>query len=136
MTYSIKQQNSLLYLLVIGLAGWLVPGGGYYLLNEPKRALLVLGAVMGTFVLGIYVGSIGVVDPVTSRPWYIAQVMTTPAAAIIGHISAGGMYPVYGKPAEIGQLYTGIAGLLNLLAIINCVYMAYLKGQEQQCLSR
>ena len=43
-------------------------------------------------------------------------------------VGAAGTYPVYGRPAEIGQIYTSIAGLLNLLCIVNAVYMAHLRS--------
>ena len=125
----IKHENPPIYLFVIGLAGWVVPGGGYYLLAEYRRAVIVFCAITVTFLLGLYVGSIGVIDPVASRPWYVAQIMNTPLVAVIGHIGAGGMYPSYGRPAELGQIYTGIAGLLNLLVIVKSVYLAHLRQE-------
>jgi hypothetical protein len=67
----------------------------------------------------------GVVDPVGSKLWYIPQVITSPAVFLIGSHTAAGGYPVYGKPAEIGQIYTSIAGMLNLLCIVKEVYTAH-----------
>ncbi len=119
-----SNENRLIFILLVGLLGWLVPGGGYFLVNEKRRAVIILLTITLTFALGVYVGSIGVVDPVEAKLWYVAQIMTTPAVAIIGHTTAGGGYPVYGRPAEIGQIYTSIAGLLNLLCIVNSLYWA------------
>ena len=127
------RENKLLFLLIVALAGWVVPGGGYYILNEKKRAIVIFAAICVTFFLGLYIGSIGVVDPVISRPWYFAQIMNSPLVAILGHHTAGGGYPVYGRPNEIGQLYTGIAGLLNLLCIVNEVYSAHLRKADAPC---
>jgi hypothetical protein len=31
----------------------------------------------------------------------------------------------YGRPHDIGQIYTAIAGAMNLLAILSAVYMAH-----------
>jgi len=111
--------------LVTGLAGWLVPGGGYLVFGDRNRALVVFLTITATFLIGLYVGSIGVVDPVQARYWYAAQVMTSPAVILIGQITRHGQFPVYGRPYEIGQIYTSIAGLLNLLCIINATYRAY-----------
>lgn len=112
-------------IMLAGLLAWLVPGAGYLVLGDRNRFLVVFVTILATFVLGLYIGSIGVVDPQQARYWYIAQVMTSPAVMLIGNITRSGQYPVYGRPYEIGQIYTSIAGLLNLLCIVNVVYLAY-----------
>ncbi len=119
-----SRENRALLMLTVGLAGWLVPGGGYVVLREYKRGLIIFVAIVLTLCVGLYVGSIGVVDPVGAKLWYLAQILSSPAVAAVGHVTAVGEYPVYGRPNEIGQIYTSIAGLLNLLCIINAVYMA------------
>ncbi|MHC4395351.1 MAG: DUF6677 family protein [Planctomycetota bacterium] len=124
------KENHLLFLLAVGLFSWLIPGGGYFLLKEKKRAIIIFTAITLTFCIGLYVGSIGVIDPVGSKFPYAGQIMTSPVVAAIGHHTRGGGYNVYGKPREIGQLYTGLAGMLNLLCIVNAVYLAYLRKTE------
>jgi hypothetical protein len=86
------------------------------------------------FCLGIYIGSIGIVDWVGSLLWFLLQIANSPLVAIIGYFTAGGAYPVYARPSEIGQIYTGTGGWLNLLCIVNSVYLAYLRktGQTEQ----
>lgn len=125
----VPKENRTLFLLIVGLAGWLVPGGGYFLVDEKKRAVIILVTTLLLFCAGIYVGSIGVIDPIGSWPWYIAQVMASPLVFVMGHYTAGGGFPVYGRPNEIGQIYTSIAGLLNLLCIINAVYLAHTRHE-------
>ncbi|MFH1370805.1 MAG: DUF6677 family protein [Planctomycetota bacterium] len=122
-----SQENPLPFLFLVGLAGWVVPGGGYFLLKETKRALIIFVMIALTFGLGVYIGSIGVVDPIGSRLWYFVQLMNSPLVAVIGRMTAGGGFPVYGRPNEMGQIYTSIAGLLNLLCIVNSVYLAHLR---------
>jgi hypothetical protein len=122
-----SQENPLPFLFLVGLAGWLVPGGGYLLLKETGRALIIFVTLALMFCLGLYIGSIGVIDPIGARPWYFAQIMNSPLVAIIGHFTATGGYPVYGRPNEMGQIYTSTAGLLNLLCIVNSVYLAHLR---------
>ena len=58
-------------------------------------------------------------------PWYLAQLVTSPAVFIIGNITKSGDYICYGRPNDVGQIYTSIAGMLNLLSIISAVYMAH-----------
>ena len=113
--------------MLVGLLAWAVPGGGYWALGDRRRALVVGIAIGITFLLGLYIGSIGVVDPMGARYWYAAQVMSSPAVFLVGRFVSTGAYTAYGRPYEIGQIYTSIAGLLNLLCIINAVYLAHLR---------
>ena len=124
------KDNHALFLIIVGLLAWLVPGAGHIALNERRRAGVICVAILLTFLVGLYVGSIGVIDPVGAKPWYAAQVMNSPVVVLLGRISAGGDYPVYARPNEIGQIYTSIAGLLNLLCIVNAIYLAHLQGVE------
>ena len=131
MTTRSKEKN-ILFLLTTGLLAWLIPGAGHFFLKENKRAIIIFVTIALTFAMGLYIGSIGVVDPAGSWHWYIAQFMTSPVVGILGHHTAAGGYPVYGRPNEIGQIYTSIAGLLNLLCIFNAVYLARLRATGQR----
>ena len=126
----LSKENHVLFLLIVGLLGWFLPGAGHLLLKEEKRALIIFATITLTFCVGLYVGSVGVIDPVGAKPWYVAQIMNSPLVAVLGHLTAGGGFPVYGRPNEIGQIYTGVTGLLNLLCIINAVYLAHLHRIE------
>ena len=117
-------------MFLIGLAAWIIPGWGYWLLGERTRAIIVCVTLLLTFATGLYIGSIGVIDPAGSKAWYCAQILNSPAIFFIGrHVAQTQNYPVFARPNEIGQIYTSIAGLLNLLCIINCVHMVHLRGQ-------
>ena len=122
--------NNIPFVLLTGLLAWLLPGAGYFCLNQKKRAIIIFVTITLTFCFGLYIGSVGVIDPVRAKAWYVAQIFNSPLVAIVGYTSAGGGYPVYGRPAEIGQIYTSISGLLNLLCIINTIYLAYLYRTE------
>lgn len=125
-----SKEGHYLMLLIIGLAGWLVPGGGHLVLKKYKHAIIIFVTIAATFGIGLYIGSVGVINPVGAKPWYVAQIMNTPAVAALGQITKAEEYAVYGRPNEIGQIYTSIAGLLNLLCIVNAVYLAHLRGTE------
>jgi hypothetical protein len=77
----LSEGNRTLFLLIVGLLGWLVPGAGYFLLKEEKRAIIIFVTITLTFSIGLYVGSIGVIDPVGAKAWYAAQIMNSPMVA-------------------------------------------------------
>lgn len=141
-TQAIRIEKEVLTVAAVGLFGWLIPGGGYFVLGDKKRGTVVLVTLVLTFLVGLYIGSIGVIDPVGSKPWYVAQVMNSPAVILIGNVVAHGYqayaqtkdasqaYFVFGRACEIGQIYTSIAGLLNLLCIVNAVYIAHTRAIE------
>ena len=122
-----SREGHIAFLLIVGLIGWLVPGGGHLVINEKKHAIIIFATIALTFATGLYIGSIGIINPVGAKPWYIAQLMNSPVVAAIGQLTRAGDYPVFGRPGEIGQIYTSIAGLLNLLCIVNAVYWAHLR---------
>ena len=204
-----SKEVNIFFLLVVGLLAWLVPGAGHLALKKKIHAVIIFTAIALTFCTGLYIGSVGVIDPVRAKPWYIAQIMNSPAVFVLGRLNTDWMlfsmgpenqgdfnkeimsetlqeqflnhgirlsekavimtesqgyqwlikddqrafkikreqidkeqsrlniypdYTVYGRPNEIGQIYTSIAGLLNLLCIVNAVYWAHLRqtGKEEQ----
>ena len=125
-----SKENNIGFLLTVGLLAWLVPGAGHLALKEKRHAVIIFVTIALTFITGLYIGSIGVINPVGAKPWYVAQIMNSPAVAALGHVTKTGDYAVYGRPNEIGQIYTSIAGLLNLLCIVNAVYWAHLRRTQ------
>ena len=124
---------------LVALAGWLVPGSGYWLLGHRKRAIVIGVCVIILFALGILVAGIAVVEApsvsgpgnvvgrILQKPWFLGQVMTGPMGLISAWIGQGVAddYPVAkSRLGEIGTLYTAVAGMLNLLAIIDASYRA------------
>lgn len=122
--------RDLAFLLVVGLSAWLIPGAGHLVLREKARAIIIFVAIALTFTIGLYIGSIGVVNPVEGKLAYAAQIMNSPMVTVLGRVTVNNHYSVFGKPNEMGQIYTSIAGLLNLLCIVNAVYMAHLQKAQ------
>jgi hypothetical protein len=122
---------------LVAVAGWLVPGAGYWLIGERQRGITVGVTIIAIFVLGILISGIRVVQApdltgpgrlhsrIINRPWFIGQVLNGPmgiGAAIVADELAKGQYKhveAKARLAEIGTLYTAIAGMLNLLVIID-----------------
>ena len=73
---------------------------------------------------------------IANKPWYVGQILTGPLCLIASNYSidvsrptqgperAMGVPRSHGRIYEIGTLYTAVAGMLNLLAIIDASYRA------------
>jgi hypothetical protein len=123
---------------LVALAGWVVPGAGYWLIGERARAVTVGATILAVFLFGILVAGIRVVQApemngqgnfaqkVLQRPWFIGQALAGPVGLGAAYVSAElAKSPTYknveakARLAEIGTLYTAVAGMLNLLTIID-----------------
>ncbi len=132
------------------VAAWLVPGLGHALLGQRRRGLIIGLVVLGLWLAGLLVGGISIIDHRHSGDgererlsfWFVGQAMLGPSVVVdmahqylkaqsfrrFGHAPDPGdePRPVYtpalGRVAEIGILYTAMAGLLNLLAILDVAW--------------
>jgi hypothetical protein len=113
---------------VVGLLAWLVPGAGHFYLGLRKRALLLFIAIELTYFIGLYIGTIRVVDPAHSMFWFVAQVFaglnTIIARLWAVNLANSNTVLNHDWSYSMAVLYTGIAGLLNLLAIFDSVIRA------------
>ena len=130
-------------------AGWLVPGLGYWLLGLRSRAVVAGVTILLLFVAGLFVGGVRVVDlpgyreggqravlpdggwtltgrpvaAVLDKPWFLPQVLAGPVSLAAGY--AGLVVAEHRIPKstahvqEFGTLYTAVAGMLNLLSILD-----------------
>lgn len=125
-----------------------MPGLGHWLVGERTRATMIGVTVVSLFIAGLLIGGVRVLEvptydangrklidasllnEVRGKPWSIAQVMTGPLGVVSGAASvwAAGPDAQSGQPHgvrsharvnEIGTLYTAVAGMLNLLAILD-----------------
>ena len=149
---------------LVALAGWVVPGAGYWLIGQRGRAILVGVAILVLFFSGILFAGMRVIDvpgyddhgqkvlmadrsgdwkllaqpfaSIVDKPWYVAQILTGPVSIICSKLSLDASrgpdpYPkVKSRLGEIGTLYTAIAGMLNLLAIIDAGHRAQNEGEQ------
>lgn len=138
---------------VVALAGWLLPGLGYWLIGQRVRGVTIGLTIIVMYVSGLLIAGVRVIDVPTynekgqklhnasltneirAKPWSIAQVMAGPMAVASGAASiwAGEPDETTGQPRgvrthvripEIATLYTAVAGMLNLLAIIDAASRA------------
>ncbi len=184
--------------VLVGLCAWLVPGGGYFLIGQRARAMVVGVSIIALFLMGILIGGIRIMDPpgwgqygfkdemiqkfdrqhqafsseptrveptsatqaedprenerdrtvgpalftspiteLSDKPWYVGQILCGPLTLAASALSVDLAKPTVNAPVpqegvamshsrswEIGALYTAVAGMLNLLAIIDSTYRA------------
>ncbi len=117
------------------LLAWLVPGAGHFYLGLRKRALLLFISIELTFFMGLYIGTLRIVEPAESMFWFLAQIFAG-LNTIVARLWATSSYAEVTTPLirdwsyYMAVLYTGIAGLLNLLAIFDTVIRA---GRANVC---
>lgn len=123
---SVKSQNLERNSYIAGVLAWLVPGAGHLYLGEKPRGLLLCVGVCVTFFLGVLLGGVVMVDIHYSKPWFLAQILTG-APCIIATLLQNMLHTEVGvgRGVELGQVYTGVAGMMNLLAVLD----ALLRGQ-------
>jgi hypothetical protein len=112
------------FTIFAGILAWWIPGAGHWLIGERKRAVIIFVALMFAFTLGLCIGSMAVIE----KPWYYAQILFSPMVAYLEHLNRSVLHlDSFGRPREIGEIYTGIAGMMNLLCIVNAMYLAHCK---------
>jgi hypothetical protein len=115
-------------MFLAAVLAWCIPGAGHLLIGEKKRAIIIFVSLIFAFAIGIFIGSIGVIE--FKSPWFYAQILFSPITAYLGHLAGSVLHlDSFGRPREIGEIYTGIAGMMNLLCIVNAVYLANSKGK-------
>ena len=115
-----------------GLLSWFLPGLGHFVMGERIRGAVLLATITVTFWSGIAIGGVvNTVDYQKHRLWFAAQLGSgghTIAACVLR--SAVAPTPVahesprvvgHWLPTDIGIHYTGVAGLLSILVILDAV---------------
>ncbi len=134
---------------VVAIAGWVLPGLGYALIGHRLRGLICGVTIVALFALGTLVGSVRVVEkPDLSgrgtllqkslvRPWFFGQIGVGPitiatawaADAVSADPQLRTLRP-HARMDEIPRLYTAVAGLLNLLVIIDSASRAARRSDD------
>jgi len=104
----------------------LVPGLGHLYLGRRVKAAIFLVLIAGAFVYGMWLSDFNNVNPARYDKAFIAQAFSgTPAAAgfVLNQYRTS---PVDEGPQiyDVSFVYTCVAGLLNLLVIIDAIFLA------------
>ena len=111
-------QEGFVYLPMI--AGWLVPGGGHFLLRKWGRGALLAASILGMFVLGlamqgkVYAGAHDVLDILC-----MAGDLGNGLPYIFSRMLGLGDVQVQVTIADWGSRFIVVAGLLNIIAAVD-----------------
>jgi uncharacterized protein DUF6677 len=117
-----KKQEFGKALYLAAILAWLVPGAGHWYLGKRSRGAIIFLAICSTFLIGLYLGGLEMINPqgsFGSKAWFCAQILTGLPGLIAAIAQDPNIGPGYGRGVDLGQVYTGIAGLLNLLCILD-----------------
>ena len=111
-------QEGFVYLPLI--AGWLVPGGGHFLLRKWGRGALLAASILGMFVLGllmqgkVYAGAHDILD-ILGLAGDLGNGLLYIASQILGLGAAQTQTTI----ADYGTRFIVVAGLLNVIAAVD-----------------
>jgi hypothetical protein len=119
---------------VAAVIAWLWPGAGHLFLGENKRGLLIMTGVLFLFVAGVLVGGVDSIDRKNDHLWFLAQSLCGPIAFAVDLLNQHWIktmpqpqqYATIGinKPNEMGTLFSALAGLMNLVVILDAMFFA------------
>ena len=141
---SISTKSSGQFTPSAAILAWLWPGLGHIHLGDRKRGFLVMFGVLFIFLGGVLIGGLDVVDRKDDRLWFLAQVLCGPIAIAADAANQRFLKPMSGNWVdryeegdpqvtrqlhrkslghvnEMGTLYCALAGLMNLVAILDAL---------------
>jgi len=130
--------------LSAGLLGWILPGLGQIKNGDFLRGKLIMLGVVGMFLMGVLVGGVDCVDRKEDGLWFVAQAGAGPIACMTdiandmllkqgrvgvmmplalanGAITQVNSFKSVGAVNDIGTLFTAMAGLLNIAALLDAM---------------
>lgn len=120
--------------LLGAILAWLWPGLGHISLGEKKRGLYIMIGVLFLFTCGILVGGIDAVDRQSGsdRLWFYAQGLCGPIAFAADFVNQNYVKQLpasdqlrtqgLGRVNEMGTLFVALAGLMNLIVILDALH--------------
>jgi len=108
---------------------WLLPGLGHVYIGDRARGIIFMTVIAITFWGGVAIGGVkSTVLPAERQAWFMAQVCTGAHTAAVLALASRipdykpyehSPYVAYAPAADIAVVYTGVAGLLNILVIFD-----------------
>ncbi len=140
---SISTESSRPFSPAAAILAWIWPGLGHIHIGERKRGFLVMFGVLFLFLGGVLIGGVDSVDRKDDRLWFMAQVLCGPIAFVADYANQvlvrrppdwedrfrRGDHDVIqrlqrkslGHVNEMGTLFSALAGLMNLVAILDAL---------------
>lgn len=112
---------------------WLWPGAGHLSIGETRRGMMIMLGVLFLFAIGVLVGGVDSIDRKNDHLWFLAQSLCGPIAFAVDFINQqwlktlpeAAQYATIGvnKPNEMGTLFSALAGLMNLVVILDAMFV-------------
>jgi len=138
--------------IVAMMLAWIIPGAGHIFLGRWVRGVVIFITIGATFWSGVALGGVLTVDHRNARWWFVAQ-MLTGVHGIVGFYNQKQVYqtmPAVPNDAEldamlqekgialadnptdsIARAYTGVAGMLNVLCIMDALLLGLMGVQGE-----
>ena len=104
--------------IVLGL---LLPGGGHLYRGRFGKAGFFGALILGTFLAGQFLSGFHAVDLKHQPYWFLGQVFAGLPAMVSALLAPDWMSARIGSSLDAGTLYTTVAGLLNILVVLDAV---------------
>jgi hypothetical protein len=122
--------------IVAGVLAWVFPGLGHMLARrERRRGRLIMFGMLFLILGGLLVGGVDCVDRKRDYLWFLAQAVCGPivfAADLVNQnyvqaLPEAERFPAIAinKPNEMGTLFIALAGLMNLVVILDAIFAPY-----------
>jgi Family of unknown function (DUF6677) len=119
------------------LLGWLIPGGGHFLLGRRTQAGVFFVTVTATFLAGMALSDFGNVSLERHTYYFLAHIFNGAETLLAWFLTKGlledhvpthfGMHT-----GEVGVLYTAVACLLNVIVVMDAYALVLgLKGAKE-----
>ena len=152
---SISTKSSGQFTPSAAILAWLWPGLGHIHLGDRKRGFLVMFGVLFLFLGGVLIGGLDVVDRKDDRLWFLAQVLCGPIAmgvdlanqSIVKTLPSNWQQRYQqgdpdvrqrlhrkglGHVNEMGTLFSALAGLMNLVAILDALHPVHRRAEMRR----
>ncbi|MDX9910558.1 MAG: hypothetical protein RBS39_01865 [Phycisphaerales bacterium] len=127
-----------------GILALALPGAGHAFLGDLRRGVHIGAGVLGLFIAGLLVGGIDVVDSKEDRLWFAGQALVGPIALGVDYVHQSQfkvpdaarpgqkrspspdenpkIHKSIGRMNELGMLFCTVAGMLNLIAVLDAAF--------------
>lgn len=135
MSFSQKPESNLWH-PGAAFGAWVLPGLGHFMLGQKQRGAILCITIGVLWLSGMVIGGISVFDHREHPAWFVGQMLMAPSVIVDQTVTrklkpyagpsdpaSNPLYePSFGRMNEQGVLYTALAGLLNLLAILDVLH--------------
>lgn len=115
-----------------GVAAWVFPGLGHIVRGEKRRGRLIMLGMLFLVLSGVLVGGVDCVDRQRDRLWFLAQSLCGPIVFAADAVNQNYVQKLpdeeryraiaLNKPNEMGTLFVALAGLMNLVVILDALF--------------